>query len=70
MFKHSIHIGRSGDWTLNSKLIRVGEAREKKRQGNNQGTWELKRRIRLEGAELEAYRATKNQKEQEEARSR
>ncbi|KAL3098020.1 hypothetical protein niasHT_027565 [Heterodera trifolii] len=62
--------GRSGDRTLASKLIRIAESREKKRATNNMVTLEVKRRIKLEGAELEAYLMKKREKEQEAARIR
>ena len=63
-------IGRSGERTLGSKLIRIADSREKKRATNNMVTLEVKRRVRLEGHELEQYLARKKEKEQEAARQR
>uniref|UniRef100_A0A1I8BLK4 Cleavage and polyadenylation specificity factor subunit 2 n=1 Tax=Meloidogyne hapla TaxID=6305 RepID=A0A1I8BLK4_MELHA len=62
--------GRAGDRTLCSKLIRIAESREKKRATNNIVTLEVKRRVRLEGAELEQYMAKKREREQEDAKQR
>uniref|UniRef100_A0A914GYR1 Cleavage and polyadenylation specificity factor subunit 2 n=1 Tax=Globodera rostochiensis TaxID=31243 RepID=A0A914GYR1_GLORO len=62
--------GRSGDRTLASKLIRIADSREKKRATNNMVTLGVKRRIKLEGTELEAYLTKKREKEQEAARIR
>ncbi|KAI6243983.1 Cleavage and polyadenylation specificity factor subunit 2 [Aphelenchoides fujianensis] len=62
--------GRSGDRTLGSKLIRMIEAREQGRPISNSVNLGVKRRIRLEGAELEAYRARKRQEADIEARIR
>ena len=53
-----------------SKLIRIAESREKKRATNNTVTLEVKRRVRLEGAELEQYMAKKREREQEDAKQR
>jgi len=55
---------------LCSKLIRIAESREKKRATNNTVTLEVKRRVRLEGAELEQYMAKKREREQEDAKQR
>lgn len=63
-------LGRSGERTLGSKLIRIADSREKKRATNNMITLEVKRRVRLEGYELELYLARKKEKEQEAARQR
>ncbi|KAF7638849.1 Cleavage and polyadenylation specificity factor subunit 2 [Meloidogyne graminicola] len=62
--------GRTGDRTLCSKLIRIAESREKKRATNNTVTLEVKRRVRLEGAELEQYMIKKREREQEDAKRR
>lgn len=62
--------GRSGERTLGSKLIRIAESREKKRPTTNAIMLEIKRRVRLDGVELEIYRNRKREKEQEEARIR
>uniref|UniRef100_A0A915NLU6 Cleavage and polyadenylation specificity factor subunit 2 n=2 Tax=Meloidogyne TaxID=189290 RepID=A0A915NLU6_9BILA len=62
--------GRAGDRTLCSKLTRIAESREKKRATNNTVTLEVKRRVRLEGAELEQYMAKKREREQEDAKQR
>jgi hypothetical protein len=55
---------------LGTKLIRIAESREKKRTTNNMVTLEVKRRVRLEGVELEMYLAKKKEKEQIAARQR
>jgi len=67
-FNHSL--GRAGDRTLSAKLIRIAEYRERKKATSNTVTLEVKRRVRLEGVELENYRARKREKEQEIARLR
>ncbi|GMT08469.1 hypothetical protein PENTCL1PPCAC_30643, partial [Pristionchus entomophagus] len=59
--------GRSGERTLGSKLIRMA------RGGgilSKQITLEIKRRMRLEGLELEEYRARRLHEHQEEARKK
>ncbi|CAD5234858.1 unnamed protein product [Bursaphelenchus xylophilus] len=58
--------GRSSDNTLGSKLIDIVNKKER----SHQVTLNIKKRIRLEGSELEAYKAAKKLKEQEEARQR
>lgn len=45
-------------------------ARERKHSVSNSIALEIKRRIRLEGVELEAYRNRKKEVEKEEARQR
>ncbi|KAI6205525.1 Cleavage and polyadenylation specificity factor subunit 2 [Aphelenchoides besseyi] len=62
--------GRSSERSLSSKLIRMAEAREQKRPVSNVVTLAVKRRIRLDGAELEAYRSRKRQEAEAEARLR
>ncbi|KAI1716258.1 metallo-beta-lactamase superfamily domain-containing protein [Ditylenchus destructor] len=62
--------GRSGNRTLGSKLIRIAEARERKRPINNLLSLKVKKRVPLDGLELEAYRNMKKEKEQEKARLR
>uniref|UniRef100_A0A914CJ17 Cleavage and polyadenylation specificity factor subunit 2 n=1 Tax=Acrobeloides nanus TaxID=290746 RepID=A0A914CJ17_9BILA len=62
--------GRSGERTLGSRLIRISEAREKKTFINNFVTLEVKRRIRLEGQDLDEFLIKKKEKEQEAARLR
>lgn len=63
--------GRSGERTLGSKLIRMAEQiAENPATVNRNLTLEVKRRIRLEGAELESYRAKKRAEEHEAARKR
>lgn len=62
--------GRSNERSLGSKLIRLAEAREQKRAVSNVITLAVKRRIRLEGTELEAYRLRKQEEERAEARQR
>lgn len=63
--------GRSGDRTLGAKLIRIAEQlAENVTNVNRNLTLEVKRRIRLEGVELENYRAKKRAEEQEAARLR
>lgn len=59
--------GRSGERTLGSNLIRMSE-----REGGGVKTLklEIKRRIRLEGAELEEHRARRLAEHQEEARKK
>ncbi|GMR31083.1 hypothetical protein PMAYCL1PPCAC_01278 [Pristionchus mayeri] len=66
--KNTIMItGRSGERTLGSKLIRMAERQDR---GIRQLTLEIKRRIRLEGVELEEHRARKLHEHQEEARKK
>ncbi|VDK54435.1 unnamed protein product [Anisakis simplex] len=63
--------GRSGDRTLGSKLIRMAEQMAEKPSAMNRIlTLEVKRRIRLEGNELENYRSKKREEEREAARKR
>ncbi|KAI6173353.1 Cleavage and polyadenylation specificity factor subunit 2 [Aphelenchoides besseyi] len=62
--------GRSSERSLSSKLIRMAEAREQKRPVSNVVTLAVKRRIRLDGVELEAYRSRKRQEAEAEARLR
>lgn len=64
-------IGRSGERTLGSKLIRMAEQiAENPATVNRNLTLEVKRRIRLEGAELESFRAKRRAEEHEAARKR
>ncbi|GMT37670.1 hypothetical protein PFISCL1PPCAC_28967 [Pristionchus fissidentatus] len=62
--------GRSGERTLGSKLIRMAERMERGAHMSKQLTLEIKRRIRLEGAELEDHRARRLHEHQEEARKK
>ncbi|KHN82608.1 putative cleavage and polyadenylation specificity factor subunit 2 [Toxocara canis] len=63
--------GRSGDRTLGAKLIRIAEQMvENPNTVNRNLTLEVKRRIRLDGIELENYRAKKRAEEREAARKR
>lgn len=67
----AINLGRSGDRTLGAKLIRMAEQMaENPNTVNRNLTLEVKRRIRLEGIELENYRAKKRADEREAARQR
>lgn len=59
--------GRSEQRTLGSKLIHMATGGS---NVNRHLTLEIKRRIRLEGAELEQYRLKRREKEQEAARIR
>lgn len=59
--------GRSEQRTLGSKLIHIATGGS---NVNRHLTLEIKRRIRLEGAELEQYRLKRREKEQEAARIR
>ncbi|KAI6191554.1 Cleavage and polyadenylation specificity factor subunit 2 [Aphelenchoides bicaudatus] len=69
--KNSIIItGRSNERSLGSKLIRMAEAREQRMATSNAVKLTVKRRIRLEGAELEVYRARKKEQEEAEAKLR
>uniref|UniRef100_A0A915EET8 Cleavage and polyadenylation specificity factor subunit 2 n=1 Tax=Ditylenchus dipsaci TaxID=166011 RepID=A0A915EET8_9BILA len=62
--------GRSGDRTLGSRLIRIADAREKKRPISNSITLEVKKRVPLDGTKLEEFRSRKKAKEQDAARQR
>uniref|UniRef100_A0A915AJI3 Cleavage and polyadenylation specificity factor subunit 2 n=2 Tax=Parascaris univalens TaxID=6257 RepID=A0A915AJI3_PARUN len=63
--------GRSGDRTLGARLIHMAEQMaENPSTVNRNLTLEVKRRIRLEGVELENYRAKKRADEREAARKR
>ncbi|KAK0400699.1 hypothetical protein QR680_015406 [Steinernema hermaphroditum] len=62
--------GRSGDRTLGTKLIRMAEAREANRPISNIIRLEVKRRVLLDGAELEAWIRKKKEEEQEAIRQR
>uniref|UniRef100_A0A1I8ANQ7 Cleavage and polyadenylation specificity factor subunit 2 n=1 Tax=Steinernema glaseri TaxID=37863 RepID=A0A1I8ANQ7_9BILA len=62
--------GRSGDRTLGSKLIRLAEARDADRPMSNIIRLEVKRRVLLDGAELEAWIRRKKDEEQEAIRQR
>ncbi|CAD5228967.1 unnamed protein product [Bursaphelenchus okinawaensis] len=62
-----IMTGRASDDTLGSKLIDISRQKDKV---NQTVTLEIKKRIRLEGSELEAYKAAKKLQEQDEARQR
>ncbi|KAH7697660.1 hypothetical protein AAVH_35256 [Aphelenchoides avenae] len=62
--------GRTGERTLGSRLIRLADSRERKRPVNNNVQLEIKRRVPLEGRELEEWRLRKKEKEQEQARLR
>ncbi|VDM96391.1 unnamed protein product [Thelazia callipaeda] len=71
--KNSVIVtGRSGDRTLGARLIRMAEQAAENPTGsiNRNLTLEVKRRIRLEGAELESYRAKKRAEEREATRLR
>ncbi|KAF8385948.1 cpsf-2 [Pristionchus pacificus] len=59
--------GRSGERTLGSKLIRMAQGQQR---GKSSLVLEIKRRIRLEGAELEEHRARRLHEHQEEARKK
>ncbi|MCP9265235.1 Cleavage and polyadenylation specificity factor subunit 2 [Dirofilaria immitis] len=61
---------RSGDRTLGARLIRMAEQAAENPNGtiNRNLTLEVKRRIRLEGVELENYRAKKRAEEREATR--
>lgn len=69
-FYNFTFVGRSNEDSLGSKLIKMAEARDERRPTSNVVPLSVKRRIRLEGAELEAYKAVKKQKEDEEAKQR
>ncbi|VDN24964.1 unnamed protein product [Gongylonema pulchrum] len=64
--------GRSGDRTLGARLIRMAEQSAENPNGsiNRNLTIEVKRRIRLDGAELKNYRAMKLAEEREATRIR
>ncbi|PAV88691.1 hypothetical protein WR25_20133 isoform C [Diploscapter pachys] len=62
--------GRSEDRTLGSKLIHIANETAEGRKPRKEISLEVKRRIRIEGAELEAYRRMKAEKEAETARLR
>uniref|UniRef100_A0AAF5PLK9 Cleavage and polyadenylation specificity factor subunit 2 n=1 Tax=Wuchereria bancrofti TaxID=6293 RepID=A0AAF5PLK9_WUCBA len=71
--KNSVIVtGRSGDRTLGARLIRMAEQTAENPNGtiNRNLTLEVKRRIRLEGVELENYRAKKRAEEREATRIR
>lgn len=70
--KHMQFVGRSGDRTLGARLIRMAEQAAENPNGtiNRNLTLEVKRRIRLEGIELENYRAKKRAEEREATRIR
>ncbi|VDK80265.1 unnamed protein product, partial [Onchocerca ochengi] len=71
--KNSVIVtGRSGDRTLGARLIRMAEQAAENPNGaiNRNLTLEVKRRIRLEGIELENYRAKKRAEEREATRIR
>lgn len=68
--KTTVILGRSNERSLGSKLIRMSDARDQRKPTSNTVTLTVKRRIRLEGAELESYRTIKKQKEEEEAKLR
>ncbi|KAM3727853.1 putative cleavage and polyadenylation specificity factor subunit [Dirofilaria immitis] len=71
--KNSVIVtGRSGDRTLGARLIRMAEQAAENPNGtiNRNLTLEVKRRIRLEGVELENYRAKKRAEEREATRVR
>ncbi|KAK6043121.1 hypothetical protein COOONC_19373 [Cooperia oncophora] len=60
--------GRSSERTLCSKLIYMAECLATNARTNRIVALEVKKRVRLEGAELEAYKKKKMQKDKEEAR--
>ncbi|VDN38346.1 unnamed protein product, partial [Cylicostephanus goldi] len=62
--------GRSSERTLCSKLIYMAECLANNSRTNRIVALEVKKRVRLEGAELEAYKKKKAQKDKEEARRR
>ncbi|ETN79077.1 RNA-metabolizing metallo-beta-lactamase [Necator americanus] len=62
--------GRSSERTLCSKLIYMAECLATNSRTNRIVALEVKKRVRLEGAELEAYKKKKAQKDKEEARRR
>ncbi|KAK5969532.1 Cleavage and polyadenylation specificity factor subunit 2 [Trichostrongylus colubriformis] len=62
--------GRSSERTLCSKLIYMAECLATNARTNRIVALEVKKRVRLEGAELEAYKKKKLQKDKEEARRR
>jgi cleavage and polyadenylation specificity factor subunit 2 len=62
--------GRSNEQSLGSKLIQMAEARDQRKPTSNVVSLMVKRRIRLEGAELEAYRVMKKKQEEEETQKR
>lgn len=61
-----IMTGRTSGYTLGSKLIDIAA----KKDTSNSVKLLMKKRIKLEGTELENYKAQKKLKEQEEARQR
>lgn len=65
-------LGRSGERTLGARLIRMAEQAAENPDGaiNRNLTLEVKRRIRLDGIELENYRAKKRAEEREATRMR
>ncbi|KAE9418622.1 hypothetical protein Angca_007999 [Angiostrongylus cantonensis] len=62
--------GRSSERTLCSKLIYMAECLATNSRTNRIVALEVKKRVRLEGAELEAYKKKKAQKDKEESRRR
>ncbi|KIH66261.1 metallo-beta-lactamase domain protein [Ancylostoma duodenale] len=62
--------GRSSERTLCSKLIYMAECLATNTRTNRIVALEVKKRVRLEGAELEAYKKKKAQKDKEESRRR
>ncbi|VDM53348.1 unnamed protein product [Angiostrongylus costaricensis] len=60
--------GRSSERTLCSKLIYMAECLATNSRTNRIVALEVKKRVRLEGAELEAYKKKKAQKDKEESR--
>ncbi|RCN36652.1 RNA-metabolizing metallo-beta-lactamase [Ancylostoma caninum] len=62
--------GRSSERTLCSKLIYMAECFATNTRTNRIVALEVKKRVRLEGAELEAYKKKKAQKDKEESRRR
>ncbi|KJH51278.1 metallo-beta-lactamase domain protein [Dictyocaulus viviparus] len=62
--------GRSSERTLCSKLIYMAECLATNARTNRIVALEVKKRVRLEGAELEAYKKKKAQKDKEESRRR
>uniref|UniRef100_A0A7I4XRG9 Cleavage and polyadenylation specificity factor subunit 2 n=3 Tax=Trichostrongylidae TaxID=6315 RepID=A0A7I4XRG9_HAECO len=62
--------GRSSERTLCSKLIYMAECLATNARTNRIVALEVKKRVRLEGAELEAYKKKKLQEDKEEARRR
>lgn len=62
--------GRSSERTLCSKLIYMAECLATNSRTNRIVALEVKKRVRLEGAELEAFKKKKAQKDKEESRKR